>query len=381
MKLTLQKEDLLYAVNAVGRAISNKNTLPILSGIMLEAPEDLPGKLILRGTDLELAMECLIDAEVEEYGKIVAPGRYLQELVRHLPEGPVTFSGASTEEIILSYEQSEIAIRCLDPEEFPALPTAEGNIKGQIAVADFRRMVKQVSIAAATDEVRPLFTGILIELAGPKLVMVASDTHRLAIAVGSWQDESGGEAKLILPCRTMQEIARLAVGDEGMIEIVASRNQAYFRLQNLTFASRVISGQYPDYHQVLPAATLYNCHTLIQREKLAESLERALLLSRDTARGKANIVCLNWREEGLLLTAAAPDVGHIHEELPATLSGLATEASYNARYLLDALKVMDEENVAFHLTGETTPGIILPAGVEQEQSPYTYLVLPVRVSR
>ena len=381
MKLSVQKEDLLYAVNAVSRAISNKNTLPILNGIMLEAPKELPGKLVLRGTDLELAIECLIDAEVENYGKTVAPGRHLQELVRHLPEGPVILSSKNTDELSLSYEKSEIGIRCFDPEEFPALPTAEGDIKGQISVATFRRMVKQVSIAAATDEVRPLFTGILVELAGLELVMVASDTHRLAIAVGNWQGESVGQAKLILPCRTMQEIARLAVSDEGMIEIIASRNQAYFRLENITFASRVISGQYPDYHQVLPATELYQSHTVINREKLTESLERAALLSRDTARGKANIVCLNWRGEGLILTAEAPEVGHIHEELPATLSGEQIESSYNARYLLDALKVMDEESVAFHLTGETTPGIILPDGVEQEQSSYTYLVLPVRVSR
>jgi DNA polymerase-3 subunit beta len=179
----------------------------------------------------------------------------------------------------------------------------------------------------------------------------------------------------------MQEIASLAVGDEGMVEIVASRNQAYFRLENLTFASRVISGQYPDYHQVLPAPSLYNCHTVVRRDKLAEALERAALLSRDTTRGKANIVCLNWRDEGLLLTASAPDVGSIYEELPAALTGVQTEASYNARYLLDALKVMDDECVAFHLTGESTPGIILPDGVEQEQSPYTYLVLPLRMTR
>ena len=379
MKLTVQKEDLLYAVNAVGRAISAKNTLPVLSGIMMEAPADLPGKLVLRGTDLDLAMECLIDAEVEEEGKIVAPGRYLQELVRRLPEGTVTLISANPDELRLKYEQSEIAIRCYDPEEFPTLPTAEGDIHGQIVVSTFRRMVRQVSIAAATDEVRPLFTGILIELTGADVVMVASDTHRLAIAVGGWQGE--GEAKLVLPCRTMQEIARLAVVDEGMIEIIASRNQAYFRLENITFASRLISGQYPDYHQVLPAASLYRCHTLINREKLSEALERAALLSRDTARGKANIVCLNWQEDGLLLTAEAPEVGHIHEELPAALSGDNIEASYNARYLLDALKVMEDEQVTFHLTGETTPGIILPEGVEQEQSPYTYLVLPVRVSR
>jgi len=379
MRLTVQKEDMLYAVNAVGRAVSNKNTLPILNGIMLEALEGQPGKLVLRGTDLELAMECLIDAEVEQAGKIVPPGRYLQELVRHLPEGPITLASEGTEELHLCYEQSEISIRCFDPEEFPALPTAEGDLKGQISIPIFRRMVKQVSIAAATDEVRPLFTGILIELKQAELVMVASDTHRLALAVGGWQGE--GEGKIILPSRTMQEIARLAVGDEGIIEITASRNQAYFKLENITFASRVISGQYPDYHQVLPAAELYNCHAVIKRDKLVEALERASLLSRDTARGKANIVCLNWRGEGLLLTAEAPDVGRIHEDLPAMLTGEEIEASYNARYLLDALKVMDEERVAFHLTGATTPGIILPDGVEQSESPYTYLVLPVRVSR
>ncbi|MCL1975577.1 MAG: DNA polymerase III subunit beta [Firmicutes bacterium] len=381
MKLIVQKEDLLYAVNAVSRAISNKNTLPILGGIMMITTESLPGKLVLSGTDLEMAIECLIDADVQENGRIVAPGRYFQDLVRYLPEGPVTLFSENTNELLLSYEQSEVAIRCNDPEEFPALPTAEGNIRGQIAVSTFRRMVKQVSVAAATDVVRPLFTGILLELTGSKLVMVASDTHRLAIAEDIWQGENITEIKLILPCRTMLEIAKLAVSDEGMIEIVASRNQAFFRFENLTFATRVISGQYPDYHQVLPASSLYCCHTTIQREKLIESLERASLLSRDAVRGKTNIVCLNWREEGLLLTADSPEVGHIYEELAAIVEGTQIESSYNARYLLDALKVMDNEQVSFHLTGESTPGIILPEGSEQEQSPYTYLVLPVRLSR
>lgn len=379
MKLNLQKDDLLYATSAVARAVSNKNTLPILSGILLQAPADMPGKLVLSATDLEMAMECVIDAEVTESGQVVAPGRYLLDLVRHLPDGPISLTSQGTEELCLSYEQSEINIRCFDPEEFPALPTAEGDLHGQIPVALFRRMVKQVSVAAATDEVRPLFTGVLIELNGQELVMVASDTHRLALAVGGWQGE--GEARIIIPCRTMLEIARLASGDEGVIEITASRNQAYFKLDNIVFASRVISGQYPDYHQVLPAVGLYTSHTVIQRDKLTEALERASLLSRETARGKANIVCLHWREEGLLLTAESPDVGHIHEELPATLDGAEVKVNYNARYLLDALKVIDEETVAFHLTGETTPGIILPGNEAQEQSAYTYLVLPVRVSR
>jgi len=379
MKLNLQKDDLLYAVAAVARAVSSKNTMPILSGILLQAPADQPGKLILSATDLELAMECMIDAEIEENGQVVAPGRYLLDLVRHLPEGPVTLISGNKDELILNYEQSQSNIRCLDPDEFPALPTAEGDLHGHIPLAVFRRMVKQVSIAAATDEVRPLFTGVLIDLTEQGLTMVASDTHRLAIAFDDWQGE--GEAKLIIPCRTMQEIARLASGDEGLIEITASRNQAYFKFDNIVLASRVIAGQYPDYNQVLPLPSLYKTHTVIQRERLTLALERAALLSRDVARGKANIVCLHWQADGLLLTAEAPDVGHIHEELPATLEGEEMCVNYNARYLLDALKVIDEESVAFHLTGETTPGIILPASQELTKSAYTYLVLPIRVTR
>ncbi len=387
MKFTINKEDLFSAVAAVSRAVSNKNTLPILSGILIQS-QGL-NKICFKATDLELAMECTVDADIEAEGLIVAPGRNLLDLVRHLPNGPIVFESNSKEELIIKYDQSQINIHCFDADEFPALPMPEDGLSGLIAVKMFKRMVKQVSIAVATDEVRPLFTGILLEFNGSKLIMVASDTHRLAKAEGSWQGD--GIEKLIIPGRTMQEIARLAGNDEGMIEITVGNNQAYFKLDNIVFVSRVISGKYPDYKQVLPAENLYKTHTKIEKNKLSESLERASLLSRDTAKGKANIVCLNWQQNSLILTADSPDIGNIHEELPASLEGESLEASYNAKYLLDALKVIEENNIAFHLTGQTTPGIIIPQAEQKEEADteqnsdqkidYIYLVLPVRVSR
>ena len=379
MKLNIQKEDLYSAVKAVARAVSSKNTLPILGGIMLSSSEDQPGKLWLRATDLELAMECVIDADIEEVGQIVVPGRYFLDLVSHLPAGNIALESKGYEELTLYYEKSQVCVRCFDPDEFPALPQAEGDICGQIPVATFRRMVKQVKIATASDEVRPLFTGILIELEADKLAMVASDTHRLALSLGGWQGT--GQARLVLPSRTMNEIASLSVNEEGLIQITASQNQAYFQVDNITFVTRVISGQYPDYNQVLPATSLYNSHCIVHKGKLIEALERASLLARDTARGRANIVKLIWGQNILTLLAEAPDIGSIHEEIAVDLEGAELEASYNIRYLLEALKVIEEEQVVFHLTGENTPGVILPAGQELGASQYTYLVLPVRVSR
>jgi DNA polymerase-3 subunit beta len=376
MKVNSQKEDLLYAVQAVSKAISNKNTLPILGGIMMEAKEN---NLIFRTTDLELAIECTINADVVEEGALVVPGRYFTDLVRYLPAGNIFLNSEDGQKLTVGYDQSEISVLCFDPEEFPALPEADGEIHGQIPVQVFKRLVRQVSIAAAADEVRPIFTGIYVKLASNQLIMVATDTHRLAIGEGYWSGQ--GTETLILPNRTLQEIARLAVNIEEQVLITANKNQAYFCLGNITFTSRVISGQYPDYKQVLPAESLYISKASMNKQRMIDALERAVLLSRDQSRGKGNVVKLNWQNTCLYLSADVPDVGKINEEIAAQIEGEEITASYNAKYLLEALKVIDSENVVIHLTGATTPGIIVPEGESREESSYIYLILPVRVSK
>ncbi len=376
MKVNIQKEDLLYAVQAVERAVSNKNTLPILGGILITAKD---GKLSFRATDLEMAMECVINGDIVEEGEMVVPGKKFTGLTRLLPSVNISLESMGREQLLLEYEQSQISVPCFLADEFPALPQPEGEISGEIPAKNFRRLVKQISIAAATDEVRPVFTGILMEIGENGIVMVATDTHRLAKGNCPWQGQ--GEASLILPSRTLQEIARLAVNDDDVIKLTANRNQAYFSLGNLTFTSRVIVGQYPDYKQVLPAESLFCCHSIIKNSRLCNALERASLISRDVTRGKGNIVRLSFEESKLILTAEVPDEGTIKEELSAQVEGEALVANYNARYLLEALKVIDEDQICFQLTGATTPGIIKGVSGEDKEQDYLYLVLPVRVSR
>ncbi|MEG1500613.1 MAG: DNA polymerase III subunit beta, partial [Clostridiales bacterium] len=155
------------------------------------------------------------------------------------------------------------------------------------------------------------------------------------------------------------------------------KNQAFFSIGNITFISRVISGQYPEYNQVLPPKSLFKSKVFINKQRLLESLERAALLSKETGRNKGNIVKLQWNDDILTLSSDVPDMGRIKEEMSILLEGENIEASYNIKYLTEALKVIEGERVVMHLTGPATPGIIMP---DEEENSYLYLVLPIRIN-
>lgn len=372
MKIEIDKSDLLYAVSAVERAVSTKNTLPVLGGIMIKAQE---GRLSFRATDLELAMECVVNAEIMEEGEAVVPGRKFSALSRLLPSGSITLSTVG-ELLHISYAGSRLSIPCFEAEEFPLLPQPQGEIEGRIPTPAFRKMVRQVAIGAAADEIRPVFTGVMTEFSAGQITMVATDTHRLTRCRGPWQGTA--EGSLLIPVRSLLEVSRLAVNDEDDIIIHASNNQAFFSFGNLSFATRLIMGQYPDYHQVIPDSNVFITDVLVERSLLIHSLERAALISGAVSRGKGNLVRLEISEEGMFVAAESPDEGMIREPLTVTVSGESLTLNYNARYLLDVLKVIDEERVLLRMSGAYTPGLVLPESGEEE---FLYLLLPVRVSR
>ncbi len=381
MKIELLREDLLYAVNAVERAVSTKNTLPVLSGIMISAHGN---QLSFRATDLEIAIECVINAAIEEEGELVAPGRKLSALAKGLGSGPLTLESVGQEQLLIKYDRGQISMPCYTTEEFPLLPPREGDIQGTIPVRVFKRMVRQTGIAASADELRPVFTGIMLELDGDNITMVATDTHRLAVSNDTWQGQ--GKATVIVPNKVMQEIARLANNDDDNIIITVSKSQIFFSFANLSVTSRLIVGQFPDYHQVLPDQELFRSFLTISRLRMIESLELASVISREIARGKGNIVRLRLDEHSVNIYSSSPDDGTFDENQEAVISGEPMTLNYNARYLLDALRVMDDDQVTFSLTGPTTPGIIAAAADDEEaaaekKNKYLYLVLPVRVSK
>jgi DNA polymerase III subunit beta len=390
MKIEIQQEDLAYAVSAVERAVSTKNTLPVLSGIMISAQGN---RLSFRATDLEMAIECVINAVIEEEGEIVAPGRKFSQLAKGLTPGLVNLEAGADYQLQIKYSRGHISMPCYPAAEFPLLPTQDGEVRGTIAVKTFRRLVRQSGIAVSSDELRPVFTGLMLEVDKEKITVVGTDTHRLAVGHDTWSGK--GSTSVIVPHKVLQEVSRLAVGDEDNIIVTISKSQIFFAFANLIVTSRLIMGHFPDYHQVLPAEDQFTSTFSISRQRLIESLELATIISREISRGKGNIVRLRLDENSVNIYASTPDEGTFDENQEAYVTGEPLILNYNARYLLDVLKVIEEERVIFRLTGATTPGVVLPEAEEKaaaeaeatgaeakaSASKYLYLVLPVRVSK
>ena len=376
MRIELDRDDLVYAVSAVERAVSAKNTIPALGGVLISAKDD---RICFRATDLELAMECVVPGRILEEGEVVTLGRRFSAVVRLLPAGDVTLSGDALH-LELEYAGGHQGLPCMASEEFPLLPQAEGDIQGSIPVREFRRLARQAGIAAASDEVRPIFAGVLTELAPGEITMVATDTHRLTCAKGSWQ--GSGEGSLLIPNRTMQEVARLAVNDDDNIIITGGKSQVFFSFANLTFTSRLIMGQFPNYRDVIPAEDSFPIRLFADRVQLTQALERASLVSRETGRGRGSVVRFDIDDNELIISAQVPDEGTIREKVACTSGGGMLTVNFNARYLLDMLKVVEEDMIEMRLSGPASPSVLLPDMSKEEDGSgsYLYLLLPVRVS-
>lgn len=377
MKIEIAKEDLVYAVSSVEKAVSAKNTVPVLSGIMISAKDN---RVTFRATDLEMAIECTVNTLVEEEGELVAPGRKLSQLAKGLSAGNIILESSDCENLLIKYNRGQISMPCYDTEEFPLLPAASGDISGKIPVKVFRRLVRQTGIAASMDELRPVFTGMMLEIKDNDITFVATDTHRLTVGRGVWQ--GSGEKTVIVPNKVMQEVARLAANDDDNIHITVSKSQVFFGFANLQIASRLIMGQFPDYRQVIPGDETFISRICVSRTALIESLELASVVSREISKGRGSIICLTLEEDKINLYSSSQDEGTFDENVSALVEGEKLELNYNARYLLDVLRVMDDERIELRLTGANTPGII-QADVEDktDKDRFLYLILPVRINK
>ena len=377
MKIEIAKEDLVYAVSSVEKAVSAKNTVPVLSGIMISAKDN---RVTFRATDLEMAIECTVNTPVEEEGELVAPGRKLSQLAKGLSAGNIILESSDCENLLIKYNRGQISMPCYDTEEFPLLPAASGDISGKIPVKVFRRLVRQTGIAASMDELRPVFTGMMLEIKDNDITFVATDTHRLTVGRGVWQ--GSGEKTVIVPNKVMQEVARLAANDDDNIHITVSKSQVFFGFANLQIASRLIMGQFPDYRQVIPGDETFISRICVSRTALIESLELASVVSREISKGRGSIICLTLEEDKINLYSSSQDEGTFDENVSALVEGEKLELNYNARYLLDVLRVMDDERIELRLTGANTPGII-QADVEDktDKDRFLYLILPVRINK
>lgn len=377
MKFSISQESFLEGVQIVQRAISSKSVLPpILSGIYMECTKE---QLLLKATDLEIGIECRLDAQISQEGMTVLPARYFVELVKKLPNMDISLETLESDQLKISYGQSEVVLNVFDADEFPPLQQFEDASSLSIDKKRLVDAIRNVSIAASSDYSRPIFTGILMEISQDQhLKLVATDTHRLAYSqMKLGQKLDSFSTSMIIPSKSLIEIGRVAGMDGDQVTIHMAKNKVLFSMDKIKITSRLIEGKFVNYKQVIPQD--HTSQVRILKKPFYDSLERASLLSRDDlSKRKHNTVKLSIDQEQMLISSKSSQIGHLEESLPIHLEGKALDIGFNAKYLLDVLRVIDSEEIIIDLTTELSPGIIRPAD-EREDS--LFLVLPIRLNQ
>jgi len=375
VKLSCGQDNLSKGLAVVSRAVSTRSTMPILGNVLLATDQ---GRLRLSATNLELSINCWIEAEIEQEGRVAAPARLLQEFVNSLPSAPVRMELNPANRVVKMHcLRTDGNIRGVNADEFPAIPTVgEDDTVFHQPAHVLKEMINQVAIAAATDDSRPIFTGVLTMI-GSNITMVAADGFRLGLRSSELEGGPDQELTLIIPAKSLQELARIlpdGKGQDEMVEIALTpnKNQVIFRTATVELVSRLIEGQFPNYKQIMPKE--WKTQVVVPTSEFLNAAKTASFFARDSA----NIVRLHMESGELTVRAESTELGDNESKIDAVVEGEpSADIAFNAKYLTDALNVVDSEQIKLEITSPGSPGVIRPV----DSTDYTHIIMPMATSR
>lgn len=367
MELKCNQKELSNAINVVQKAISSRSTLPILSGILLEAKN---GILTLTGNDLSIGIEKSIKADISQDGSTVVSSSIFGDFIRKLPNETVNLNLRDNIFSIICLE-SEIDLIAFNSVEYPELPTIEQLSTYSINALLLKSMINQTIFAISQDETRPILTGVSIEIKDGQLTFVAIDGFRVAIRHS--KVSSSIESKVVVPGKTLAEINKIIGSNDeyDTVEISVNENYILFRIGDIKIVSRLLEGDYLKYSQMIP--TNFTTTLKINTRELLYAIDRASLLARF---GKSDAIKLSITDSKLLINSIA-EIGKANEKVSIQLDGQLLNIGFNPKYLTDALKVIDSEYITMKFLSDTSPCIIKP----MDNNNFTYLAVPVRIPR
>ena len=378
MRVSVLQENLAKGLSIVNRAIGSRPTLPVLSNVLLTTEDT---RLKLAATNLELGITTWIGAKVEEEGSITLPARTILDLVNTLsPERVDMELDERTNTVNVKCGSTKANIKGIDATEFPAVPSTEAEAGIAIPAEAFQDMIKHVVFAAATEDNRPILTGILVKLEGNTFTMAAADGYRLAVRVTELETAVPEPMSLIVPAKTLAELSRIIGGSDAnvYISIPPGRSQVMFHWDSVDVVSQLIEGKFPDYEQIIPKS--HSTTIQIYTGEFLRACKRAEIFARDAANttrvrvapGESNLV-----PGQLYVTAQSQEKGDNEGLLDASVDGPGLEVSFNVRYLIDVLTVIDEDQVVMETNGSSSPGVFKPMG----RKDFIYVVMPMSVTR
>lgn len=367
MKVTCPREELAQKLGVVGRAVSSRTSVNILTGIMLRAEG---GRLSLAATDMEISLRVTLDAQVDEEGSVVIPGRLLVDIVRLLPAGEVTLEHRAEEGIAhLVCGSASYGLHTYSPDDFPRLPEIAPDESFSVERAALLDTILKVSRSASRDESRPVLTGVLVRFEAGKLIMAATDSYRLSVKETEITEGPAGEVEAIVPARALSELARIAqASDADSLTVGIQENQIVFAVDDVWLTARRIDGQFPNYRQLLPET--FEAEVELPREELLDVVRRTGLMAQ-----RKSPLRLRFEEGQLTISAQTQDVGEAHESLPAAYTADPIEIGFNAEFLRDGLESLEDDQVRLRLISPLRPGLIQGAGDD-----FLYLIMPIRLA-
>ena len=365
MKFTCSQNNFLEVILTVQKAVSTRTSMPILEGILIETQKDV---IRLLGNNLDLAIESHMEANIIQEGSVVVPSRLLSEVVRRLPNAEMEVTVQANNSVKFSCLNSIVTLQGFASDEFPSLPDISETQPIEISKMLLSKMIRETIFAVAVDEARPILTGALMEVEDNQVTMVCLDGYRLGLRKGKL-DTPHENRKVIIPGKSLQEVGKIMDEDDQKISITVSDRHVLFDMGYTRIVSRVLEGEYINYKQIIPED--YKTRVKVDTKILADSIDRASLIARE---GKNNLIKLSLQDQKMVITSNS-ESGQVYEEIPIIQEGKDLEIAFNARYFMDMLKVLEDQEICLDFTTSVSPCVIRPI----KGYDYTYLLLPVRI--
>lgn len=369
MRFICDQQNLAKALNTVSKAVTARTTIPILKGILLKVTDD--GSLIMGASDLDLSIEKKISVDDYEAGETVVQAKLFSDIIKKLPQSPVTIEMIE-ENIRIKCASSEFNIVGMPADEFPNI-NADIDQKERILFDReiLKEMIRKTSFAASIDEARGVITGVLIEMKEKALNMVALDGFRMAVAREAILNAK--EQRIIIPAKNLNEIYKiLSENDEKGedADLYINEKRALFIIDDTKVVLRLLEGEFVDYEMILPKES--KCRVVLNKDDFLEGIERASLLAKV---GKNNLIKLDIKNNNLEITSKSEE-GKVKEEMIISKEGEDITIGFNSKYMIDALKAVEDEEIEMEFNSKINPFIIKPLSGNS----YEYLIMPVRIT-
>jgi DNA polymerase III subunit beta len=375
MKFIIQRDRLVQSVQDVMKAVASRTTIPILTGIKITATNS---GVTLTGSDSDISIESFIPLEEEgdelvelkQTGSIVLQARFFNEIIKKLPMDSVEIRVENQFQTIIRSGKAEFNLNGLDAEEYPHLPQIEEENIIKLPTDLLKTLIRQTVYAVSTSETRPILTGVNWKIENGELICIATDSHRLAMRKAKLQGEAQGNYNVVIPGKSLNELSKILDDTQDTVDIVITENQVLFKAKHLLFFSRLLEGNYPDTSRLIPNES--KTDVILNTKDFLQAIVRASLLGE----GKNNVVKLTTFNSNFIeISSNTPEIGKVEEEVQVeSIEGEELKISFNAKFMMDALRALEGSDIQISFTGAMRPFVIKSLNDES----MLQLILPVR---